>query len=249
MTYPKGSIKVLGMLLGGEEARLRSYLPELMSSFNQANISSSYTLVDGEDFGKTVSISMQALETAFFKPNTIFLKLDEKKHGLQEKYLPIIRETKKRNWGLVMLATFESVGLGIEKTINIWLDVVPEDWEDRLDLGNNDLAILSGLIIQKNWNAQINIIKTVRTESALSDAKITRELQQMKTLVRMPKNTQIKVIRRTPAMWSEAPSADLNILELPDKDDLDLKRLQEIPNKLRTACLFTLDSNIENALV
>jgi amino acid transporter len=249
LTYPKGSIKVLGMLLGGEEARLRAYLPELMSSFNMASISSSYTLVDGEDFGKTVSISMQALETAFFKPNTIFLKLDERKHGIQEKYLPIIRETKKRNWGLVMLATFESVGLGIEKTINIWLDVVPENWEDQLDLGNNDLAILTGLIIRKNWNAQLNIIKTVRGESELSEDKIIAQIEQMKVLVRMPKETRIQIIKRTPEMWSQAPTADLNILELPDKDDLDLKRLQEIPNQLRTACLFTLDSNIENALV
>ena len=249
LTYPKGSIKLLGMLLGGQEERLRKYLPELMDSFHQAKISSSFTLVDGQDFGKTVSISMQALETAFFKPNTIFLKLDERKDGLQEKYLPIIRETKKRNWGLVLFATFEGVGLGIEKTINVWLDVVPNNWEDQLDLGNNDLAILTALIIRNNWNARLNIIKTVRPESTLEKDVITQELSQIKTLVRMPKDTQIHIVERTPAMWSAAPVADLNIMELPDKEDLDLKRLQEIPNKLRAACLFTLDSNIENALV
>ena len=249
LTFPKGSIKVLGMLLGGEEERLRVYLPELMDSFHKANISSSYTLVDGEDFGKTVSISMQALATAFFKPNTIFLKLDEKKHGLQDKYLPIIRETKKRNWGLVLLAAFESVGLGIEKTINVWLDVVPDDWRDKLDLGNNDLAILTSLIIQKNWKARLNIIKTIRQESPLKDEEILEEMEQIKILARMPKDTQVFVVRRAPDMWSKAPLADLNILELPDKEDLDLYRLQEIPNKLRTACLFTLDSNSENALV
>ncbi len=249
LTYPRGSIKVLGMLLGGEEERLRSYLPELTKSFHDEKISSSYTLVDGEDFGKTVSISMQALETAFFKPNTIFLKLDDKKHMLQEKYMPIIRETIKRNWGLVMFAAFESVGLGIEKTINVWLDVMPSDWEEKLDLGNNDLAILTALIISKNWNARLNIIKTVRPESIMETDEIEKELRNLKVLTRMPKNTQIHIVPRTPEMWFKAPSADLNILELPNKEDLDLVRLQEIPNKLRTACLFTLDSNIENALV
>jgi amino acid transporter len=249
LTYPKGSIKVLGMLLGGEEERLRKYLPELMFSFRKAKISSSYTLVDGEDFGKTVSISMQALETAFFKPNIIFLKLDEKKHGLQDKYMPIIQEAKLRKWGMLMLANFEGVGLGLEKTINVWLDVIPDDWEDQLDLGNNDLAILTALIIRKNWNARLNIIKTVREESHLADEQIVQEMEQIKILARMPRDTQIRVIRRTPAMWAEAPLADLNILELPDKEDLDLKRLQEIPDNLRTACLFTLDSKIENALV
>lgn len=249
LTFPKGSIKVLGMLLGGEEERLRQYLPKLMNSFRKARISSSYTLVDGNDFGKTVSISMQALETAFFKPNTIFLKLEENKHDLQDKYLPIIRETKKRSWGLVLLATYESVGFGIEKTINVWLDVIPKDWEVQLDLGNNDLAILTALIIRKNWKGKLNLIKTVRADSELDKKQILQELQKIKILSRMPKDTQIKVVARTPHMWSQAPIADLNILELPDKRDLDLNRLQEIPRKLRTSCLFTLDSNIENALV
>ena len=104
---------------------------------------------------------MQALETAFFKPNTIFLKLDKTKHGLQEKYMPIIHETKKRNWGLVLLGTYEEVGFGIEKTINLWLDVIPDDWEIHLDLGNSDLAILSSLIIRNNWKARLNVIKTL----------------------------------------------------------------------------------------
>jgi solute carrier family 12 sodium/potassium/chloride transporter 2 len=249
LTYPKGSIKVLGMLLGGQEQRLRAYLPELMSSFIDARISASYTLVDGDDFGKTVSISMQALETAFFKPNTIFLKLDKTKHGLQDKYLPIIRETKKRNWGLVLFATYEEVGLGIEKTINLWLDIIPDDWEAYLDLGNSDLAILSSLIIRDNWKARLNLIQTIRPENKMNKEDIRNKLEQLKTLVRMPKETNILILERTPDMWAQAPQADLNILELPDKEDLDLKRLQDIPNKLSTSCLFTLDSNIENALV
>ena len=249
LTYPKGSVKVLGMLLGGEEILLRQYLPKLMNSFKKAKISSSYTLVDGQNFGKTVSISMQALETAFFKPNTIFLKLDQNKFGVQDKYMPIIRETKKRNWGLLLLATFESVGLGIEKTINVWLDVIPENWETELNLGNNDLALLAALIIRNNWKARLNIIKTLRPESKWSEEDTLRELQQIKVLTRIPKDAEIMVVARTPQMWSQAPLADLNILELPDKEDLDLTRLQEIPKKLRTACLFTLDSNVESALV
>lgn len=249
LTHPKGSIKVLGMLLGGEEERLKKYMPELMESFHKAGVSASYTLVDGEDFGRTVSISMQALETAFFKPNIIFLKLDESKKGLEEKYLPIIKEMRKRNWGLIMLATFESVGLGLEKNINIWLDVIPSDWEEKLDLGNNDLAILTALIIRNNWKGKITVIKTIRDESDWDEERSMKELSQIKLLSRLPKDSEIITIRRRPDMWEHAPHADLNILELPNKENLDIKRLQEIPNKLRTACLFTLDSNSENALI
>ena len=91
---------------------------------------------------------------AFFKPNTIFLKLDERKNSLQDKYLPIIRETKKRNWGLVLFATFESVGLGIEKTINVWLDVVPENWEDQKQDVNDlrDITSFPVHVHSQGWN-------------------------------------------------------------------------------------------------
>lgn len=51
------------------------------------------------------------------------------------------------------------------------------------------------------------------------------------------------IVPRTPEMWHNAPLADLNIMELPDKEDLDLTRLHEIQKKLRAACLFTVDSN------
>lgn len=148
-----------------------------------------------------------------------------------------------------LLATYEGVGLGIEKTINVWLDIIPHDWETKLDLGNNDLSILAALIIRKNWNARLNIIKTVRPEIEQDEEKIRKELERIKILARLPKDTQIQLVQRTPEMWSEAPLADLNIIELPNKEALDLKRLQEIPDRLRTACLFTLDSNIESALV
>ena len=103
--------------------------------------------------------------------------------------------------------------------------------------------------LYEEWNAKINLIKTVRDNATLEEEKIRKELEHLKILARLPKDTGIRVVHRSPEMWSEAPLADLNILELPDKEELDLYRLQEMPNKLRTACLFTLDSNIENALI
>lgn len=248
LTYPKGSIKILGMHTVDKIERLRSQLPELAQTFNKAKINTSYSLIDGRDFGKTVSISMQALETAFFKPNTIFLEL-KTGHDMQEKYFSIYEECKLYSWALLIFAPFEQVGLGIENTINVWLDVIPEDWEESLDLGNNDLALLVAFIIRKNWNAKLNLIKTIRPEAIATEDDIRTQLERIKRLARVPKNTEIHLISRTPEMWFNVPNADLNILELPQKELLDFNKLKEIPKKLRTSCLFTSDSGMENALV
>lgn len=248
LTNPKGSIKILGMHSAGEVERLKEYLPQLVHTFNKASISATYTIIDGNDFAATVNISMQALETAFFKPNTIFLKLTERKN-LQEKMLPILQETRRRNWGMLMFAPFEQVGLGIEKVVNVWIDIIPDDWQKELDLGNNDLSLLTGIIIRRNWNAQLNIIKTMREGHPLTAEDVRKELEDIKGLARLPKDIPIHVIPRNVDMWQKVPLADLNIMEIPNKEDLDLVRLLEIPQKLRTACLFTSDSGDENALV
>lgn len=248
LTNPKGSIKILGLNSAGDVERLNSYLPELVQTFNKASISATYTIIDGHSFAKTVNISMQALGTAFFKPNTIFLKLVQKEN-LQEKILPILEETRRRNWGMLMFAPFEQVGLGIEKVVNVWIDIIPEEWQTELDLGNNDLSLLAGIIIRRNWNAKLNIIKTMREGHSYSEDEVRRELESIKTLARFPKDATVHVIPRDLEMWAKVPLADLNILEIPNKEDLDLVRLLEIPKKLRTACLFTSDSGDENALV
>ncbi|MDX1666312.1 MAG: amino acid permease [Saprospiraceae bacterium] len=245
---PKGSVKILGMERKGRNERLRTALPKFKQTFDKAGVSTSYAFISGEDFGKTVSISMQALETAFFKPNTVFLTLNSEM-DTQDEYLPVVKGCRMHRWGLLLFAPFEQVGLGIEKVINVWLDIIPDDWEETLDLGNNDLALLSGLIIRNNWRARLNLIKTMRPEVKTSNEEIRNELERIKALARISKETEIFIIERNQEMWEKAPVADLNIMELPDVEDLEISRLKEIPQHLRTSCLFTVDSRDENALV
>ncbi len=245
---PKGSIKILGMESGGQRERLEAAMPKILKTFTKAGISASYAFVEGKDFGNTVSISMQALETAFFKPNTVFLTIHPDDH-LQDKYLPVVEACRNHGWGLLLFAPYEQVGLGIENIVNVWIDVIPQDWEETLNLGNNDLALLTGLIMQTNWKARLNIIKTIRPEMASEAGRIREELKQIKKLARIPKNAEIIILDRNPEMWTKAPMADINIMELPNVKDLQVNRLMEIPERLRTSCLFTVDSRNENALV
>lgn len=247
LTYPKGSIKVLGMKTGGEEKRLKNYLPDLMKTFNDAKISSSYTIIDGQNFGNVVSIGMQALRTAFFKPNTIFLKVNEEAEKKEDDFKMIIDQASENKWGVILYSPYET-GLGIERTINVWLDYIPDNWEEKLDLGNNDLSLLTSLIVLKNWNGKLNIIK-IRNDESHSEEFLKEELKRITTIARIPSNTSVFVVNKSSDMWTQVPQADLNILELPNLKDFSFKMLKEIPEKLRASCMFTVDSGDENALV
>ncbi len=248
LTHPRGSIKILGMEMAGQHQGMRTHLPEMVQTFKKASLSVSYAFIDSHNFGQTVSTAMEALETAFFKPNTIFLPL-RRGDDLQDKFLPIIGAAKSHHWGLLVFAPFEQVGLGIEKTVNVWIDIIPEEWETNLDLGGNDLALLTGLIIAKNWGARLNLIKTIRPHEQDHRDQVYQMLEHLKEQARIPSEVQVKVVDRDPDMWEAAPLADLNILELPDVHDLRIARLMEVPDRLRTSCLFTLDSGNENALL
>jgi amino acid transporter len=246
LTYPKGSIKVLGMKTTENDERLENYLPSLMDTFNDAKIASSYSFIDGNDYGKIVGVSMQALRTAFFMPNTVFLKLDERAHHKAEDYQSIVKQAQAHDWGVIFFAPYET-GLGIEKTINVWLNYIPDNWEKELDLDNNDLAILTGLIIENNWKGKLNIIKVIDDEN-LTDEFVMEHVNYIKELARIPKATTVQLVRKSDTMWEDAARADINIMGISELD-LDVDYLRTIPDKLSSSCLFTLDSGEENALV
>jgi len=245
LTHPSGSIKVLGMRTAENEEPLENYLPGLMDTFNDVHIASSYSFIDGNDYGKVVGVSMQALRTAFFKPNTVFLKLDKRSEHKISDYKSIVKQADKNHWGIIFFAPYET-SLGIEKSLNVWLSNIPEDWLDKFDLGNNDLAVLIGLIIRKNWKGTLNIIRVIEKGERTDIA--TKQIESIMELARIPGNTQIQLIRRSEKMWEEAKRADLNIMGL-NTGDLDINALQQLPDQLNSSCLFTLDSGGESALV
>lgn len=246
LTHPKGSVKLLGMKTGGQEESLKQFMPSIVETFKSSNVTATYSMIDGDNFGDTVKISMQALESAFFKPNTVFLKFSE--NGKYDDYKKIIQSCEANMWGLVLFLPHKEVGLGIEKVVNVWVDSIPDDWYEKMDIGNNDLALLIALIIKKNWNARINLIKTMRDDT-FSEEQVIAQLKKIKEIGRIPKDTTLTVIKRDLNMWQKVPQADLNILELPQRDNLDFDILQTIPEKLGTSCVFTVDSGNESVLV
>lgn len=247
---PKGSIKILGMRAENSRKGMKKELEQLAAAINKAGISASYSIVDGYNYGQAVSISMQALGTAFFRPNTILLRYD---NALENQYQAILENSMHNNWAVtIFVPTPNIIGLGMTNTLNIWLSEIPDDWESQLELGNNDLAILLGLIIGKNWSksssssSQITIIKPIKSETEREFAN--QNLSRIKEFARIPNHVTIKIIVQNDNMWEEAPSADLNILSF-DFLHEEFSNMDVLMQKLRTPCLFTMDSNNENALI
>ena len=244
LTHPKGSVKVLGMHTPDNKGRLESYLPDLVDTFENAKIAASYSYIDGNDYGKIVSVSMQALRTAFFKPNTVFLKLDQQAVDKVEDYKSIVRQAYANHWGIIFFAPYET-NLGIEKTINVWLENIPNNWMEQLDIGNNDLAVLISLIIRKNWKGTLNIVRVI--DGSMTAEAAMDQVSDIMEFARIPRDTAVQVIEKSDKMWEKADRADINIIGISEAN-LDIAHLTKLPDLLNSSCLFTLDSGEEGAL-
>jgi solute carrier family 12 sodium/potassium/chloride transporter 2 len=74
---PKGSIKLLGIEANGSDSTLTEKLSSLSEAFRIKDVFSSWTVINTDDFAKGVNYGNQALKGAFFRPNIVFLNLQQ----------------------------------------------------------------------------------------------------------------------------------------------------------------------------
>jgi amino acid transporter len=242
---PKGSIKFMAVknLDKDIDDKLINFLPEVSLRLKSKNIACSYTFVSGNDLAETLKISMQSLNAAFFKPNTLFISVngDEKLH---ETYRKLIEVAKLNKYGVLLYVPFENVGLSLEKNITLWLKDFPPAWKVNYNLNNNDLAILTALLLKKNWqgNLSVNVAMDHIGISSQEDIDLLHDL------VRFPVKSKI----RPYAPKSElelliSNTTDINIM--PIADTIEISDMLKIVGFSRTSAIFCLDSENENALV
>ncbi len=245
MVAPKGSVKFLA--LDNEDSdltdKLSEYLPEVVHRLKKQHISTSYTSVRGSDLTETLQVSMQSLHAAFFKPNTLFMTMGNNAKFVSS-YLRIFSMAHRNGYGVLFYVPYENVGLSLERDICLWTEQFPPDWESRFDLGNNDLAILIALMLQRNWNGNL----TVRVPLEEIGMRKEGDLDLLNKLVRFPVRTVLKSYRLEERnSLLQANVADLNILSMNASETLE--DMKELVALTRTSALFCLDSRNENALV
>jgi hypothetical protein len=244
--YPKGSIKLLALRNKNEQEQkdLEAFLRNSVQKFKESELSVSYSIIDNDDFNTTLNVSMQSLNVAFFKPNTIFASIDSETPNLSY-YDKLLLDTKKNSFGLIIYIPFSSAGLAIEKSINLWMTNIPADWKEKYEISNNDLSTLVSLLICRNWKGNINV-HIINNNPALKFS--TLDIEDLHTMIRFPKNTSISVKQGSLlGNVNNQRETDINIFNI--EEGMNVKEMVNIVSESRVSAIFCADSDFESVLV
>ncbi|MFH1763262.1 MAG: sodium transporter, partial [Gemmatimonadota bacterium] len=189
---------------------------------------------------------LQALGSAFFHPNILFLPLlkDVSRHPELEE---VIREARRLKVGIMVLGLHEQAGVGRASVINLWISPREklQSIQAFLRETNQDLGILTAVRLARSWKGELNLITAVdREEEVIS---IHQHLDEMRDLCRIQASARSLVYAGSfQEAIQKAPQADLHILGLPAGSPLS--GALQIVQASRASCLFVVDSGLESAL-
>lgn len=242
---PKGSLKILVMNNENKEEQrnTENYLQSTIKKFKERELPVSYTVIEQSDYNTTLNLSMQSLNAAFFKPNTIFISIDMLEKD-QDKYNRLLIDAKKNSYGVIVYIPFSTAGLSIEKNIGLWLTNLPENWREEFNIGNNNLSTLISLLICRNWkgNIEVNIIDN---NDHINENE--RDIEDFKSMIRFPNSTNISLLEGTLIdNIQKNRQSDINIINI--EPGFQISEMIELVNACRISCVFCADSEYENAL-
>lgn len=243
---PEGSMKILGIATTETAGDLTPRVHNLTRSFQKAGVMTTASIIDSAGFSEGIVTGLQALGSAFFRPNALFLKLPENVEAHPE-LSHILHEAKRLKVGVLFLGYHPAAGFGRQKVVNLWLSPRRPDQTVKayLDQSNQNLAILSALRISRAWKGELNLITVV---PAGADVRAAREaLAELVDLCRIPEGARVHVISgQFDAEASRATQADLEIFGL--ANDRPLEFTASLVHDRRATCLFVADSGEEDAL-
>ncbi|WP_299519091.1 amino acid permease [Winogradskyella sp.] len=241
---PRGSIKLLGIEPFTESSTLTTQLEEISASFREKGVFSSSTVIHTDQFANGINYGSQALNGAFFRPNIMFLNLqdhDDYEHELK----PVMKESIRLEIGILLFNLHTTTLLGQRNTINVWVSDRRGNWElGGLDIGNLDLSILVAYKLKMNWNANIRLITVVENPEDETNAQVF--LESLKELARLPQILIEVSVGQFKGYVAKAPSADLNIFGM--QDTLPYDFIKTMSQKTNSSCLFVKDSGHESIL-
>jgi hypothetical protein len=241
---PKGSIKLLGIEPFREHSILAQQLEYISASFRNKGVFSSSTVIHANEFAKGINYGSQALQGTFFRPNIMFLNLQD--HDDYDNELkPVMKESIRLEVGILLFNLHTTALLGQRNTINVWVSDRRGNWQlDGLEIGNLDLSILVAYKLKMNWNARIRLITVVNNQD--DEAKANDFLKSLISLARLPE-TLIEVnVGQFNEFVLQAPPADLNIFGM--QDTLPFYFIKNMSSKTNSSCLFVRDSGHESIL-
>jgi len=243
LTAPQGSVKIVGLSENGTTEGLDQQLDTLTAAFRERNIFASATVIDAGGFGEGLRAGMQALGGAFFRPNIVFLRMPDTA-AREEDYRHVIAEADREDVGTMLYAPHPRSALGQRQTINIWIRDRSPDWRISMEIGNLDLALLTGYKLSQNWDAQMRLVTTVPDPE--QQGKAQDFLEKLIDLGRFPNSTAVAGTKPFADYLPTAPQADLNIFGL--QPEPDFETIRRLVDQTDSTCMFVRDSGRESAL-
>jgi len=243
ISFSKGSATLMGIGNTSNGKDLKGELNQIAEAFKNTGVYSSTSLMKTATFSEGVNYGNQALSSAFFKPNIIFLSMLELEHAIKE-YPIIIEEAKHLELGVILYVPHPRALLGQEQKINIWIDDREGQWNIEKGTGNIDLAILTAYKLKQNWHADIRLISVVKDKSNRDIAE--NFLKEIIDLARLPITDTLVLTGELDELVKQGPYADINIFTI--GNNISLEYYTDMIHKTNTSCLFIQDSGHENIL-
>jgi hypothetical protein len=243
LTAPQGSVKIVGLSPNGRPNVLTDQLDTLTAAFRERDIFASATIIDAGGFAEGLRAGMQALRGAFFHPNIVFLRMPDSLDR-EEDYRHVIAEADRENVGTLLYAPHPRAALGQRQTINVWIRDRSPDWRISMEIGNLDLALLTGYKLSQNWDAQMRLVTAVADPD--QQGKAQDFLEKLIDLGRFPNSTAVVGTEPFESYITTAPQADLNIFGLQPEPNFDT--IRRLVDQTDSTCMFVRDSGRESAL-
>jgi amino acid transporter len=243
IALPKGSVKLMGIGKNKHKDKLYEGLPNIIESFREKGVFASWTVIETDHFSDGTKFGIQAMKGAFFKPNILFLNIDNHKN-YKTQYIGIIDEAIRSKLGIILYVPHHKSRFGQRRLINVWVRSRAPDWKIKWDIGNLDLSILLAYKLKRNWQARIRLIMLVGSQEEEEYARIF--MRRLIDLARLVETETLVSVGTFKEFISSAPDADLNIFGLLPEPDFDI--FESIRESTSTTCLFVRDSGFENVM-
>jgi solute carrier family 12 sodium/potassium/chloride transporter 2 len=252
LSVPEGAIKLLGMTQASYLQELDMRLKDLAQAFRRRGVFTNHSVLamdaatEAHSQAKGTLAALQSLQSDFFRPNVLFLRLTETRDGW-DALLQVFEEAVRLNVGVTLFARHPEAGLGRAEVVNLWITPQLEDdsMPERLQKGSINLAILMAIRLFRSWRGTLNLISTVPDEVQIEVAR--QYIYSLQDLCRIPSAAKVLVmVGRFEECVVTAPQSDIDIMGLQSTPDYDFAH--RIIRLTGSSCLFVRDSGSESAL-
>lgn len=245
---PEGSIKLLGLATEETVQDVTPRITKLGEQFRSRSVFTTWSVIDSAGFTEGIVTGLQALRSAFFRPNLVMLTLSHDV-GKDVELSSVIKEAKRLKIGLALIGMHSKAGTGREHVVNLWVRPPMADIpvSEAMLLGNQNLAVLLAYRLTRAWNAQLNVICVVDDEADTEPA--AAYVDHLRELCRLPESAETLVmVGQLFDCLAKAPQSDMDLLGLPKDSAQQVDFVREAIEASRSSCIFTQDSGNESAL-